>query len=146
MKKFSLLFCFCLMGCSVGPKYKAPEITLSDTWSIPEASEDDLFASVDITTCWWELFEDPLLTKYIEKAAVSNLNVLVAESSILQVRALKMMARSQLFPQLLLDFDASKTYFSKNGPIFAGPSFAQGVSGITGLPFQIQIPQIQSLY
>ncbi len=51
-----------------------------------------------------------------------------------------------MFPQLSLDLAGSKTYFSTNGPVIAGPSVTQGVSGITGLPFQLQFPQMQSLY
>ncbi len=134
-----------LTGCAVGPKYNPPEITLSDEWSLNDLYKTD-FLQADVSVRWWEIFQEELLTKYIEKAASHNYTVLIAEQNIIQARALKTITASQLFPQLSADFDGSKTYFSKNGPIFAGPSLVQGVSGMTGLPFQIQIPQIQSLY
>ncbi len=147
MKQRGILgvICVCLVGCSVGPKYKPPEISLSDQWTLLDIEKSD-FCRVEASTSWWEVFKEELLTKYIEKAAVCNHSVLIAEANIKQARALKKVTASQLFPQLLLDFDGSKTYFSKNGPVLAGPSLVQGVSAITGLPFQLQFPQMQSLY
>ena len=56
------------------------------------------------------------------------------------------MSASQLFPQIGADFNASKTFFSKNGPLFVGTSLTGGLNTKTGLPFQIQIPQIQNLF
>lgn len=146
MKRFSYIFSFlCLAGCAVGPKYKQPEITFSDEWNVKDLSQEG-FLSTEISSKWWEIFQDDLLTKYIEKAALSNYSVLIAEENIKQARSLKKIATSQLFPQLLLDFNGSKTYFSKNGPVIAGPSVSEGVNTNTGIPFQFQIPQIQSLY
>ena len=133
-------------SCTVGPKYKPPELTYSDEWHGQEAESVDLSLQESITTRWWEVFHDELLTKYIEKAAACNHTVLMAEANIQQARALKKVAVSQYLPQLGLDFNGSKTYFSKNGPVFSGPSLVGGVSSITGLPFQLQIPQIQPLY
>ena len=54
--------------------------------------------------------------------------------------------RSSLFPQINADFNATKTYFSKNGPIFAASTFTQGTNPTTGLPFEVEVPQIQPLY
>jgi outer membrane protein, multidrug efflux system len=135
-----------LAGCTMGPKYKTPEITYSDEWHGEEDMTMSTFSKDPIATCWWEVFQDELLTKYIEKAAADNHTLLMAEANIQKARALKKIAASQFFPQLLLDFNGSKTYFSKNGPVFSGPSLAEGVSQMTGLPFQLQIPQIQPLY
>ncbi len=146
MKPVLYLISFlCFTGCAVGPRYKQPEITFSDEWNLQDLPKEG-FLCTEISTKWWEVFNEDLLTKYIEKAAISNYSVLVAEENIKQARALKKIATSQLFPQLLLDFDGSKTYFSKNGPIIAGPSLSQGVNSNTGLPFQFQLPQVQSLY
>jgi NodT family efflux transporter outer membrane factor (OMF) lipoprotein len=79
-----------------------------------------------------------------------NYDVQAAEANVLQARGLRMIAASSWFPQITADFNATKTYFSKNGPVFAIGAAAgnPGVttSSLTGLPFSLQIPQIQSLY
>lgn len=148
--KVSLSFGIALIlgGCLVGPNYQPPENDVVDTWSSAETS--DIVSSDAPLVQWWELFEDPLLNKYICMAAENNYDVLTATSNILQARALRQIAASSFFPQIGADVNATKTYFSKNGPIFAiGPSTGSvpgTVSTTTGLPFAAQIPQIQNLF
>ncbi len=143
MKKLWLLLF--LLGCAVGPDYKAPENTISDSWK-----GESTFSTSEPVTDWWDVFEDPLLTKYIHMAAENNNDILKAEANVLQARGLKQVAASSLFPQFTADWNGTKTYFSKNGPIFAiGPATGNlpgTVSPTTGLPFSVQIPQIQPLY
>ncbi len=139
------LFCLLLLaGCMVGPNYQTPETNVSENWVDVESDEDE------IAIQWWEVFQDPLLSKYIQQGTLYNRDVLMAEANIIQAIALKQVAAANLFPQIGLDFNATKTYFSKNGPIFAiGPSTGSlpgAVSSATGLPFAVQIPQIQNLY
>ena len=140
------LYLLILTGCAVGPNYKAPENKLSDAWS---ASEVATTQNAPVLR-WWELFEDPLLNKYITLASSQNNDVLVAMSRILQARALRQITASSFFPQVGADVNATRTYFSKNGPIFAiGPSVGEvpgTVSPGTGLPFDLQVPQTQNLY
>lgn len=141
MKRY--LFSFIVLNsCMVGPNYKEPENTISDSWQtdLPGISQNT--PQID----WWKVFNDPLLDKYIEMAAANNKDLLTAEANILQARALRMVAASSLFPQVEANLNGTKTYFSKNGPVFAGNSLTAGPSMVTGLPFQIQIPQIQPLY
>ena len=141
MKRW-LLLTF-LTGCMVGPNYKAPENDVANVWHDEADVETPLIA-------WWKSFEDPLLNQIIESAALNNKDIQKAEAAVLEARALRQVAASDLFPHVNADISAIKTYFSKNGPIF---SFAPGggagggtSSAITGLPFSIQIPQIQNLY
>lgn len=141
-----LFFCLCLSGCKVGPDYQAPEVTSSDAWK----SQDPVVTTAAPLTDWWKAFNDPLLTKYIELAAQHNESILTAESTILQARGLRTVAASALFPQVSADVNATKTYFSKNGPVFAigtaGGDTNFTSSGATGLPFVPQAPQIQNLF
>lgn len=143
MKK--LLILFLLSGCMVGPNYQTPEVTVSDLWSADEQANDA--APIDK---WWESFEDELLTKYIAQAADYNYDIQAAEANILKARALRTVAASKLFPHVSADINGVKTYFSKNGPIFAiGPAAGDPTdssSTTTGLPFTIQAPQIQNLF
>jgi outer membrane protein, multidrug efflux system len=151
-----------MAGCTVGPNYKQPDTTVPDEW---KTSSDVITQAAPIGE-WWKLFEDPLLDKYIEMGAASNYDLLAIEASVLQARALRMVAAAPLFPQLFGDINATHSYFSKNGPIFAiglgsgsttggggstttgtvTPTTSGASSAITGLPFSIQIPQQQNLY
>jgi len=134
----------------VGPNYKPPENNVSQEWKGLPSSKDVSYSEEKPLTDWWKVFEDPLLDKYIEMAAFHNKNILTAEANILQARALKQVAASSLFPQVTADLNATKTYFSKNGPVFAigtaAGNPADTTSSVTGLPFTVQRPQIQNLY
>ncbi|HUD02079.1 MAG TPA: TolC family protein, partial [Rhabdochlamydiaceae bacterium] len=145
MKKF-IWITVIFAGCAVGPNYRAPENDVADTWisESPVASSDTPFIK------WWDVFEDPLLTKYVEMAAEYNNDVLTATSNILLARAYRQIAASSFFPMIGADVNATKTYFSKNGPLFASQPSAGllpgTVSSTTGLPVIPQFPQIQPLY
>lgn len=132
-----------LSSCMVGPNYVSPEITITDSWV-------EVVDGEEITSDWWSVFNEPLLTQYIEKAVSYNKEVLAAEANILQAIAMRQVAASSLFPQIGADLNATKTYFSKNGPVFAiGPAVGNlpgAVSNATGLPFAAQVPQIQNLF
>lgn len=145
--KYYLWLTVFLAGCAVGPNYQSPENNIADHWA---AAHDDAVSTETPLTEWWKVFEDELLNQYIARAALHNNDVLTAESNILQARALRQMAASSFFPQIGADVNATKTYFSKNGPVFAiGPSTGSvpgTVSTTSGLPFQAQVPQIQNLY
>lgn len=145
MKKIlPLLF---LASCMVGPDYQCPEITIPDTWV---GDNNPLPEQPVSLKSWWEVFNEPLLNRYIAKAEECNYSLQVAEANILRARALKQIAASQLFPHVTADVNGTKTYFSKNGPVFAlgpaGPNGPATTSPLTGLPFQIQVPQIQNLF
>ncbi len=148
MKYLPLLFLL-FAGCfKVGPDYKAPENTVGNEWHEPE--EEKEYTTSEPEIAWWKVFHDDLLEKYIETAALSNQEILRAEAAICEARALREVAASNLFPQISADLSALKTYFSKNGPVFAitpGGGAGGGLPNInTGLPFSIQIPQIQNLF
>lgn len=129
----------------MGPDYVPPEITLNDSWNADEHAK----TAVPLER-WWEQLNDPLLNSYICKAAECNYDVRVAESNILRARALRQVAASKLFPQVGADLNGTKTYFSKNGPVFAigqaTGNTADTSSPLTGLPFAVQVPQIQNLF
>ena len=147
MKTTALILSLAIFaGCTVGPKYEPPENTISDHWQ----KNEEGIASDQPVTAWWTLFNDALLDKYIEMAAHNNKDLAQAEAAILQARALRDVAASKLFPQVTSDISAIKTYFSKNGPVYStapGGGAGGGVTNPTsGLPFSVQIPQVQNLF
>lgn len=146
MKKWSCLLTLLFAGCMVGPDYEVPEYIVPDEWVGESQDSEDRIDNAPVLAEWWILLEDPQLDQYICMAATYNNDILTAEANILQARAYKMVTASAFYPQISADINASRTYFSKNGPIFAANSFTAGVSPTTGLPFQVQVPQIQNLF
>jgi multidrug efflux system outer membrane protein len=138
-----------LTGCMVGPDYKPPQNNISDNWSGKDVRENTVSEN-PLLTDWWNIFNDPLLTGYIKKSAEYNNSVLAAEANILQARWMRQVAAAPLFPQLATDLNATKTYFSKNGPVFVlepgQGDVSKTSSATTGIPFSLQIPQVQNLF
>src|ERR1700738_866574 len=97
----------------VGPNYRPPENDISEVWT-----SDPCCMLEPAPADWWKYFNDPLLDKCIELAARYNNDILIAEASIFQARALRQMVASSLFPQINGALSATRTYFSKNGPLF----------------------------
>ena len=148
MKKSWCLALLFIGGCAVGPDYEPPANEVGTEW---DGLKDASIASSDEPLIeWWQVFNDELLTKYISLAAEHNQDVLTATANVLQAKALRQMSASSFYPQIGLDVNATRTYFSKNGPVFAiGPSVGNvpgTISQNTGLPFDVQVPQTQNLY
>jgi len=150
MRHFQYIFLLLLASCMVGPRYKTPQNNVPESWQGAAHDKDTPFSTEEPLSAWWDVFEDPLLSKYIRTLATRNKDVLIAEASILQARALRKVSAANLFPQVIADLNATKTYFSKNGPVFAiGQATGNPqdtTSPVTGLPFQLQVPQTQPLY
>ncbi|MCY2926944.1 MAG: efflux transporter outer membrane subunit [Planctomycetota bacterium] len=100
-----------LVGCAVGPDYKPAKPALPPGWtgqapapasrpaSRPAGETGDLVR-------WWKAFNDPALTKLIERAFAANLDLKAAEARIRQARAVRVGAGSALWPAA----DASGSY------------------------------------
>jgi multidrug efflux system outer membrane protein len=82
------------VGCApVGPDFQAPQPKLPEQWSSGQLLPlSDGQVSVDR---WWQLFEDPLLTQLLDEASAANHNLQIAEASIREARALRVIAASQ---------------------------------------------------
>jgi multidrug efflux system outer membrane protein len=148
MKRRHLGTVFCLLsflthGCLVGPNYIPPNPCIPDEWHSLLHDCEGVQWNEEAPLAWWETFDDPLLNQYIALACCYNNMIWGAYANVLQARAIRQVTASQLYPQIDADFSASRTYFSKNGPLF---SFTDIDATPTGLPFQIQVPQIQNLY
>jgi multidrug efflux system outer membrane protein len=128
MKKWIPVF-LSLGGCMVGPNYQTPDNTIADEWTSPSTAIDET-----PLTSWWMVFEDPLLNKYIEAAAESNRDLLIAEANILQARAMRQISIADLYPRIGADLSAGEFKLSRNGLVF-GPAVAESTD-----------PKAQSLF
>lgn len=92
---FSLL-ALSLTCCEVGPDYTTSETSLPQAWvskDIPEIS-----AKTEIDEEWWKNFNDPVLTKLIDKAVADNLDLKIAEARLAAARASVAAAGASLLP------------------------------------------------
>ncbi|MGE4312907.1 MAG: efflux transporter outer membrane subunit [Pseudobdellovibrionaceae bacterium] len=90
-----------LSSCSVGPDYNAPDTTRYEGQWLSESGATSTSAPAQVA--WWEIFKDPLLSKYIEAAATHNKNVEESQANLLAARA----ARAQAGASFLPSIDAS---------------------------------------
>src|SRR5262245_11947660 len=110
-----LVVAICLSGCMVGPNYRGPDVSVSDTWlDVKSQTPMDATEAVD----WWTHFNDPILTSFVQEAFAQNLTLREAGLRVIQARAQRGIAVGQFFPQTQ-DFSAQGTrqQLSKNAPL-----------------------------
>ena len=119
------VFCgtlFLLVGCTVGPDYKLPELdTVPDAWQ--NAAAADIADSSSVLTEWWTAFGDTLLDTLIVRAQVANLDVAQAIGRISEARAYHQIAGGDYYPPLGFDGSFTRTEIGENTPLggLAGP-------------------------
>jgi outer membrane protein, multidrug efflux system len=105
MRKHSqiLLLTFCLVGCSLGPKYTKPTFQPPPSfYTEPQVTEISM-----ADQAWWELFKDPVLQGLIREALQNNYDLRLAVARVDQERALLGVAKSQYYPQVGYDGNIS---------------------------------------
>jgi len=83
-----------LVGCTVGPNYKAPEFTPPDHFAAAPTTQPA--ASV----AWWTLFNDATLNQVIAQARRANLDLKAAEARVREARAQRGVVASQYYPEV----------------------------------------------
>ena len=111
-----------LASCTVGPKYKRPEVTVPDQFRGASASQSSAFAD----TAWWGGLTDDALRGLIEDAVKNGYDVRLAAWRVEEARANAGIAASELYPAI-----QGSAGWSKTQQAF--------------FPFQFQLPS-QELY
>ncbi|HKL01767.1 MAG TPA: efflux transporter outer membrane subunit [Desulfotignum sp.] len=97
-----ILVLILMSGCAaVGPEFQTPELSDPHTWHTKMAG--GLAASEttpDDQGAWWQVFQDPLLTRLIENAAAGNLDLQKAVVRIEEARALYGISQADDYPVL----------------------------------------------
>ena len=123
------LACLALLtGCMVGPDFKPPHASMPGSWVGPvekQTPEPTTEAEQTLAT-WWTEFSDPTLTRLIDQALRSNLDIMIAESRIRQAVAARAIAFSGIGPTL----DVSGSYQRSRFPANSGNG------GVTSNSFQ----------
>lgn len=96
-------------SCSLKPPYHTPTITVP-----VEYKENSLwvkatpFNKLSHNTCWWEMYQDPVLSQLQAKLTVSNQNLKVALARYENATALYALSRSALYPSIIANGSASR--------------------------------------
>jgi NodT family efflux transporter outer membrane factor (OMF) lipoprotein len=121
---FSFLLC---SGCTIGPKYQRPtppapppaafkELTGNDEWKMATPSDQLLKGK------WWEMFDDPELSRLEELVDIDNQNVKQAEAQFRQARALVAGNRANYYPIIGAAPSITQTDTGSNGGRAGGTS------------------------
>jgi outer membrane protein, multidrug efflux system len=89
-----------LTGCTVGPKYKRPPVTVPDTY---RGLSTDAAAQTNTSIGdekWWTVFQDEQLQALIREALSQNYDVRIAAARVLQAQAVLGITRADQFPTI----------------------------------------------
>ena len=92
-----LLVFILLSSCMVGPDYVRPPTETAVQWL--EAEDQRLKTTTPNDQEWWKTFNDPILTKLINRAYHDNLSIRVAGVRVLEARAQLGIAIGNFYPQ-----------------------------------------------
>ncbi len=88
-----------LSGCTMGPNYKRPSVTVPPTYRgiAPDAPPQTENASLGDQK-WWDVFQDEQLRSLVRTALLQNYDLRIAASRILEARAQLGITRADQFP------------------------------------------------
>jgi outer membrane protein, multidrug efflux system len=134
-----------LVGCTVGPDYKRPEVVdMPGAYNEvhlatrPSGGSTTLPSEVvpqhpDYLT-WWTAFNDPELNSLVIRAVANNPQVAAAEARIREARGNLGIQFAGLFPQVNANGEYIHQRLSDNQPAFGAGSGSSSI-GISGLTF-----------
>jgi NodT family efflux transporter outer membrane factor (OMF) lipoprotein len=134
-----------LGGCTVGPDYQEPHLSVPSSFATPSsgkvstiASEatgpDESHPSIDLAQ-WWKSFDDPVMQSLIERAIEANLNLEIALTRVQEARTTEAVAIGEALPSVAVSATSAggtghdNTSGRINGPLDAAVD-PQGVRHI----------------
>jgi outer membrane protein, multidrug efflux system len=112
-----------LVGCaSALPEQRLPDTEVPPQWSVTLPGRTEPTASA-VQANWWNAFNDPTLTRWVEQALKANTTVRSAQAALLQARALQDVAHAGLGPNVGVSAAAQR---SQVGDAAAGNAFKAG--------------------
>jgi multidrug efflux system outer membrane protein len=133
----SVLVAAALGGCTVGPDFVRPTVDAPAAWRIDYPQAADV-----ANTKWWEQFGDPALNQLVETALQENLDLQIAAARVDQFMGALTTTRSQFFPQIGYNLNASRNRSSAVGvpPLAPGADpYYSLYQGALGASWQIDL-------
>jgi multidrug efflux system outer membrane protein len=103
-----------LVGCTVGPSYRRPEVPVPPTWR--QADQAGVSAGIAPVADWWRTFQDPVLDRLIERAVAANLDLKIATARVREARALRGISAADRVPTVTASGTAARVRESENVP------------------------------
>ena len=116
---FPGLGCVLTLGvaaCTVGPNYHSPVPTLAEFHNVAAVSARPATATTPLDK-WWIGFNDPILTRIIQRALDQNLDLAASLARVTQARAAAAAAGARLLPTADLDAQATALHQSLDNQI-----------------------------
>jgi outer membrane protein, multidrug efflux system len=121
-------------GCTVGPNYQRPDMTVPAAWQ--EAQQSGVDTQAAQLAQWWKEFNDPLLDSLVERAVKSNLDLRIAEARVREERASLAATASGLWPTVDVSGSYSRSLSSKNALVFGGGQSGGGAAFTGGVTLE----------
>lgn len=104
-----------LSGCTAGPDYMRPNAveTMPENYKELEGWKLAQPDHAQLSSHWWEIYDDPALNALAGQVAEANLNVAVAAAQLRQARALVRTAQSGSFPALTAGISATRGHINR---------------------------------
>ncbi len=84
-------------GCMVGPDFRVPAAPVAPKWA--ESGDPAVIVKRQEYRDWWQVFNDPVLTRLVQLAYRQNLSLRTAGVRVVESRAQLGVAIGELFPQ-----------------------------------------------
>ncbi|SAL39892.1 RND efflux system outer membrane lipoprotein [Caballeronia cordobensis] len=141
----TLLACFVMAGCTVGPDFVPPKSATPDVLErTHNAQAESKPVQAEFDPDWWTLFDDPVLNALQKRLADANLDVAAASARLRQSRAEQRVAGAAGLPTLGAAASYNRERGSENGvlsllgvtPASSQPQSASGSAplGVSGMP------------
>lgn len=107
-----------LAACAVGPDYRAPAADLPAAYAHAAALQGQEAApAAPALDSWWKGFDDPALTRIIERALAQNLDLAASVARVDQARAAANYAGAALLPEGSLSGSVARQRQSLESPL-----------------------------
>lgn len=77
-----------LSACTVGPDYRPPAALSDGSATLIETRDNSNIVVAELPERWWQLFDDPILDRLVDKALHNNIDLRIAAANLQRSRAL----------------------------------------------------------
>ena len=106
-----------LAGCTVGPDYDRPTADLPDDWQAEMLTDADAGGELGQ---WWRRYDDPTLTRLVQRARQENLDIAAQAARIRQARAELGLQEAEQYPTVDAQANVARQRTSEQGASAGG--------------------------
>src|SRR2546430_9317363 len=117
LASLSLFSQLCVSGCAVGPSYRKRATTLENFHSVGAFATRPTSAPTPALEAWWDGFNDPMLSRIVQRARDQNLDLAAALARVHPARAPAREAGAQLLPTFDVNGRATRIHYSLESPV-----------------------------